>query len=339
MRAEVGSGEAKPGAMQPNAKPGVAVVTDVPSAVVARLREHADVIEVSMRPRTEWRTALAAATGVLVSSAVPVDGAFLAAAPNLKIVATWSVGYDNVDLDALRARGIVLTNTAGSLVDAVADLTYALVIFAVRNLAVGLNWVRSGRWMEANMPYGHDLEGATLGIVGFGAIGLAVAKRARVSGMRTIYTNRKPRADDADTGTSYRRLDALLAEADCVVLLVPLTPETRGLIGDEQFAKMRPTATLVNVSRGAVVDTDALLSALEQKKIAGAALDVTEPEPMPPDHPLLAREDVLITPHVGSATFETRARMAMVAAENLIAFIGGRPLPTAVAWSGRSNLM
>jgi glyoxylate reductase len=317
--------------MTPESKPVVAVVTEVPDAVLARLREHADVIDVSMRPRTEWDTALAAATGVLVSSTVPVDGAFLAAAPNLKIVATWSVGYDNVDLDALRARGIVLTNTAGSLVETVADLTYALVIFAVRNLAVGLNWVRSGRWMKGNMPFGHDLEGATLGIVGFGTIGLAVAKRAQVSGMRVVYTNRKPRADDADTGASYRPLGALLAEADCVVLLVPLNSETRGLMGDEQFAKMKPTATLVNVSRGAVVDTGALLRALEQKKIAGAALDVTEPEPLPPDHPLLARDDVLVTPHVGSATFETRARMAMVAAENLIAFFDGRPLPTAVA--------
>ena len=170
--------------------------------------------------RTRWRTPY----GVLVSSNVPVDAAFLAAAPALRIVATWSVGYDNVDLAALAARGIVLTNTSGSLVETVADLTYALVIFAVRNLAVGLNWVRSGRWMQGNMPFGHDLEGATLGIVGFGAIGLRGRRSARsVSGMRVIYSNRNPRADDAATGAAYRPFDALLAEADCVVLLVPLT--------------------------------------------------------------------------------------------------------------------
>jgi glyoxylate reductase len=246
-------------------------------------------------------------------------------------VATWSVGYDNVDLAALAARGIVLTNTSGSLVETVADLTYALVIFAVRNLAAGLNWVRSGRWMQSNMPFGHDLEGATLGIIGFGQIGLAVAKRAHVSGMRVIYSNRNPRADDAATGASYRPFDALLAEADCIVLLVPLTAQTRGMFGEAQFAKMKPTATLVNVARGAVVDTDALLRALEQKKIAGAALDVTEPEPLPPDHPLVGRDDVVIVPHVGSATYETRARMAMLAAENLLAFVDGKPLPTPVA--------
>jgi glyoxylate reductase len=308
----------------------LAIVTPVPEAVLERLREHAEVTDVSRRPRAEWDAALATATGALVSSAIPIDAAFLDAAPNLKIVATWSVGYDNVDLDAVRARGIVLTNTSGSLVEAVADLTYALVIFAMRNLAVGVNWVRSGRWMQGNMPFGHDLEGATLGIVGFGQIGLAVAKRARCSGMRVIYANRNARADDAQTGASYRSFDALLAEADCVVLLVPLTPETRGLFGDEQFAKMKPTATLVNVARGQVVDTEALLRALERKTIAGAALDVTDPEPLPPDHPLVGRDDVIVLPHVGSATYETRARMAMLAAENLVAFLTGSPLPTPV---------
>ncbi|MEA2718919.1 MAG: glyoxylate reductase, partial [Candidatus Eremiobacteraeota bacterium] len=163
-----------------------------------------------------------------------------------------------------------------------------------------------------------------------GQIGLAVAKRAQVSGMRVIYSNRNQRPDDAATGASFRAFDALLAEADCIVLLVPLTAETRGMFRDEQFAKMKPTATLVNVARGAVVDTEALLRALEQKKIAGAALDVTDPEPLPPDHPLVGRDDVVITPHIGSATYETRARMAMLAAENLLAFIDGTPLPTQV---------
>jgi glyoxylate reductase len=294
------------------------------------LRQHAAVTDVSDDGRETWGPALARADGVLVSSNVPIDAAFLDAAPALRIVATWSVGYDNVDLDALRARGIVLTNTSGSLVEAVADLTYALVIFAVRNLAAGVNWVRDGRWMGGNMPFGHDLEGATLGIAGFGLIGVAVAKRAQVSGMKVIYANRTPRADDAQTGAAYRSFDALLAEADCVVLLVPLSPETRGLIGDAQLARMKPTATLVNVARGAIVDTGALVRALDARTIRGAALDVTDPEPLPPDHPLVGRDDVLIVPHVGSATFETRARMAMLAAENLIAFFAGKEPPTRV---------
>ena len=306
------------------------VATKVPAAVVDRLREHAEVADVSALPRAEWGAPLADASGVLVSSNVPVDAAFLAAAPKLRIVATWSVGYDNVDLAALAARGIVLTNTSGSLTETVADLTYALVIFAVRNLAVGLNWVRSGRWMQGNMPFGHDLEGATLGIIGFGTIGLAVAKRAQVSGMRVIYSNRTPRRDDAATGASYRSFDALLAEADCVVLLVPLTDETRGMFGDAQFARMKPSATLVNAARGAVVDTDALVRALQAEAIAGAALDVTDPEPLPPDHPLLTLDNVVIVPHIGSATDETRARMAMLAAENLIAFVEGKQPPTQV---------
>jgi len=308
----------------------IVVATPVPAVVVERLRERAELTDVSALPRPEWDAALADAAGVLVSSTFPIDVAFLAAAPKLRIVATWSVGYDNIDLAALAARGIVLTNTSGSLTETVADLTYALVIFAVRNLAVGLNWVRSGRWMQGNMPLGHDLEGATLGIVGFGTIGLALAKRAQISGMRVIYSNRNPRGDDATTGASYRSFEALLAEADCVVLLVPLTDETRGMFGDAQFAQMKPTATLVNVARGAVVDTDALVRALQQKTIAGAALDVTDPEPLPPDHPLAALHNVVIVPHVGSATHETRARMAMLAAENLLAYIEGRDPPTRV---------
>ena len=308
----------------------IVVATPVPPAVLDRLRARAEVTDVSALPRAEWGAALADATGVLVSSAVPIDAAFLAGAPKLRIVATWSVGYDNVDLAALAARGVMLTNTSGSLTETVADLTYALVIFAVRNLAVGLHWVRSGRWTQGNMPFGHDLEGATLGIVGFGTIGLAVAKRAQVSGMRVIYSNRNPRADDATTGATYRPFDALLAEADCIVLLVPLTGETRGMFDDARFAQMRRTATLVNVARGAVVDTDALVRALQQKTIAGAALDVTDPEPLPPDHPLAACENVAIVPHIGSATYETRARMALLAAENLVAFVEGREPPTRV---------
>ncbi|HZX67470.1 MAG TPA: NAD(P)-dependent oxidoreductase, partial [Candidatus Elarobacter sp.] len=186
-------------------------------------------------------------------------------------------------------------------------------------------------WMQADAPYGHDLAGATLGLIGFGAIGTAVARRAQASGMRVVYHTRTPRDDDEKTGGEYRSFEDLLSEADCVVALVPLTPQTRGMFDDAAFARMKPSATFVNAARGAVCDTGALLRALEQKKIAGAALDVTDPEPLPPDHPLYAREDVVIVPHVGSATDETRTRMAMLAAENLIAFVEGRPLPTPVA--------
>jgi glyoxylate reductase len=312
-------------------RPHVVVLTRVAPVVLDRLREHARVTDVSELPRDAWGAALADAIGVLSSSNAPVDAAFLAEAPALRIVAMQSVGYDNVDVPGLRARGIVLTNSRGSLVEAVADLTYALVILAVRRLGPAMAWARSGRWMQADAPYGHDLAGSTLGLVGFGAIGTAVARRAQASGMRVIYHTRTPRDDDATTGGAYRTFEQLLHEADCVVTLVPLTPQTRGLFDDAAFAQMKPTATFVNAARGAVCNTAPLLRALEQGKIAGAALDVTDPEPLPADHPLYTRDDVVIVPHMGSATDETRTRMAMLAAENLIAFIHGKPLPTPVA--------
>ncbi len=219
---------------------------------------------------------------------MPIDAAFLADAPALRIVAMQSVGYDNVDVPRLRERGIVLTNSRGSLVEAVADLTYGLVIIAVRQLGPAIAWARDGRWLaHGDPPYSHDLEGATLGVVGFGAIGVALARRAHASKMNVIYHTRTPRADDAQTGGSYRTFDALLAEADCVVALLPLTPQTRGMFGDAAFARMKPSATFVNAARGPICDTNALLRALEQKKIAGAVLDVTDPEPLPPGAPAL----------------------------------------------------
>ncbi|MEA2786873.1 MAG: glyoxylate reductase [Candidatus Eremiobacteraeota bacterium] len=310
----------------------VVVLTRVPGVVLERLRERTAVTDVSELPRAEWGPALAGATGVLSSSNVPIDAAFLAQAPALRIVAMQSVGYDNVDVPRLRERGIVLTNSRGSLVEAVADLAYGLVIIAVRQLGAAIAWGRDGRWLaHGDPPYSHDLEGATLGVVGFGAIGVALAQRAQASKMRVVYHTRTPRPDDAQTGGSYRSFEALLAEADCVVALLPLTAQTRGMFGDDAFARMKPSARFVNAARGPICDTNALLRALEQKKIAGAVLDVTDPEPLPPEHPLFAREDVVITPHVGSATIETRTRMAMLAAQNLLAFADQKPLLTPVA--------
>ena len=308
------------------------MLTRVPSVVLERLRERTDVTDVSGLPRAQWGAALAGATGVLSSSNVLIDAAFLAEAPALRIVAMQSVGYDNVDVPRLRELGIALTNSRGSLVEAVADLAYGLVIIAVRQLGPALAWARDGRWLaHGDPPYSRDLEGATLGVVGFGAIGVALARRAQASKMRVIYHTRTPRDDDERTGGSYRPFDALLEQADCVVALLPLTPQTRGMFGDGAFARMKPAATFVNAARGPICDTGALLRALEKKTIAGAVLDVTDPEPLPPEHPLFAREDVVITPHVGSATTQTRTRMAMLAAENLLAFADQKPLLTPVA--------
>jgi glyoxylate reductase len=313
------------------ARSRIAVLARVPGGVLEALRAHAEVLDVSSQPPADWGPALRDADGLLVNSAIPVDAKLLERAPRARIVATVSVGYDNVDQGALRARGIALTNSRGSLDEAVADLSYALIILAMRRLGRALAWVRDGRWMEAEAPFGQDLEGATLGIVGFGGIGPKLARRAFASGMRVIYSNRRPRPDDERTGAAFRPFDDLLAEADCVVVLIPLSAQTRGRFGDAAFAKMKPSAVFVNVARGAIADTAALLRALDAGTIAGAALDVTDPEPLPPDHPLQGRDDVIVTPHVGSATLETRTRMAMLAAQNLIAFVRGEELPTPVA--------
>jgi len=311
-------------------RPLLAIASLVSPAVVEHLAARFEVVNVIGRPRAELLQALGTAKGLLINSAIRIDTELLAAAPLLEIVATASVGYDNVDLEALARRGVLLSNTRGSLVETVADLAFFHVILAMRRLGPALAWVRSGKFMSGPAPFGHDLEAATLGIVGFGAIGVALARRAHVSGMRVIYSNRRQRRDDAVTGASYRTFEALLGEADCVVALVPLTSATRGLFGDAAFSRMKPGAMLVNVARGAVVDSNALLRALDAGRIAGAALDVTDPQPIPVDHPLAMRDDVVITPHMGSATTETRERMAFLAAENLLAWLNGKPLPTPV---------
>jgi glyoxylate reductase len=315
-------------------RPLIGITVALPPAAGDLIAAHAEVVDVSAQPRAAWGAALARAAAIVVNSVVPVDAALLAALPELRLVATVSVGYDNVDLAALRARGVALTNTRGSLDDAVADLTYALTVLAIRRLGCALNWVRDGRWEKGDAPFGRDVAGATLGILGFGGIGPKLARRAQASGMRVIYANRRPRDDDAQTGASFRPFRTLLAEADCVVILVPLSDQTRGLFDDAAFAAMKKDAVLVNAARGAIVDTAALLRALDGGTIGGAALDVTDPEPLPLGHPLLGRDDVIITPHVGSATVETRARMALRAAENVVAFVRGDPLPTPVKLDG-----
>ncbi len=312
------------------AKPVAVVAAVLPAAARERIAAVADVVDVSDRPRTDWDDALAQADILVVNAGIAVDARLLAAAPRLRLVASSSVGYDKVDLAALRARGIGLTNTRGSLDEAVADIAFALVILAMRRLGGAMNVARDGRWEREDAPFGRDLENATLGIVGFGGIGPKLARRAAASGMHVIYSNRSPRDDDERTGAAYRPFRALLGEADCVVVLVPLSHETRGMFDDDAFRAMKKTAVLVNVARGPIVDTDALLRALDAGTIAGAALDVTDPEPLPAGHPLLGRDDVVVFPHVGSATSETRLRMAMLAAENVVAFVEGTFLPTPV---------
>lgn len=260
----------------------------------------------------------------------PVDAAYLDRAPNLRVIASAAVGYDNVDVAECTRRGIAFSNSRGSLTQAVADIAFVLVISAFRHIGEGAAWAREGGWLSSDAPYGDDLEDKTLGIVGMGAIGLALARRARACGMRIAYSNRRRSADEAEVEAKHLAFDEMLRTADCIVVLTPLTEETRGMFGRAQFAAMKPTAYFVNAARGKIVDTQALYEALIAKKIAGAALDVTDPEPLPADHPLLSLTNAFITPHVGSATHQTRERMSLYAARNLVAGLEGKPLPQIV---------
>ncbi|HMD03148.1 MAG TPA: D-glycerate dehydrogenase [Candidatus Baltobacteraceae bacterium] len=267
------------------------------------------------------------ADGLLCSGALRVDDALLERAPKLRAIALTSVGYDKLDLDACTRRGIPVSNARGSLTEAVADLAFALVLASMRRLSEAFLWAREGKWMDAPPPFGSDLAGKTLGIAGFGDVGRALAPRAQASGMQIVYHNRKPRDDDAQTGARYCSFEELLVTSDCVVALVPLSTETRRMFGSAQFARMKPSAHFVNVGRGALVDTDALVAALQGGTIAGAALDVTDPEPLPPEHRLYMLSNVTIYPHIGSATHETRERMSLFGARNLVAGLQRQPLP------------
>ncbi len=259
-----------------------------------------------------------------------VDGAMMDRLAPLKVVSNFGVGVDHIDVKAATARGVPVGNTPGILDGATADLAFALILAAGRRIVEGDRYARGPAFTRYDPSYmlGREVHSSTLGIFGMGRIGRQVALRAQGFGMKVLYHNRN-RSDEAEVAlkATYATKDELLATADYVVLTVPLTPETRGLIGLAELAKMKPTATLVNVARGAVVDKDALTEALQARRIFAAALDVTDPEPLPRDHPLLALDNVIITPHLGSATEETRRRMAELSVVNLFAGLEGKPLP------------
>ncbi len=279
-------------------------------------------------PPAALASGLAAADAAFTTVVDFISPGMLAAAPNLKVVANMAVGYDNVDPAAAAALGIWVTNTPGVLAETTADMAWALLMAAARNVVASDRDTRAGGWKTWSPTafLGVDVFGATLGIVGLGEIGEAVARRATGFKMRVLYHSRtrKP-ALEADLGLRYCPLPDLLAESDFVSLHTPLTPETRHLLGPAQFAAMKPTAILVNTARGGVVDQDALVDALRSGAIAGAALDVTTPEPLPLDHPLFSFPNVIITPHIASASLATRSRMAEMAAANIIAVLRGEP--------------
>src|SRR5213594_4162587 len=262
-----------------------------------------------------------------------IDAELLAHAPRLRIVANMAVGYDNVDVPALTRRGILLTNTPGVLTETTADLTFALILAIARRVAEAERFVRAGHWRSWGPLFfvGHDVHHATVGIIGLGRIGTEVAKRARGFDMRILYTSHTRKREEEDTlGCIPVDLATLLRESDFVTVHVPLTSETRHLLSTPQFKQMKRTAFLINVARGPIVDQQGLYAALRDGLIAGAALDVTDPEPIPLDDPLLSLNNCLILPHIGSASIATRTRMATLAAENIVAFLAGRRPPTPV---------
>ena len=313
------------------AKPKVFVTREIPEEGLALLRQTCDV--------DVWTGELPPPREILLERVRGVDG-FLslltttidaevmdAAGPNLKVISNYAVGFDNIDVKEATRRRIPVANTPGVLTDTTADLAFALLMAAARRVVEGDKYVRAGRWKtwEPMLLLGQDIAGATLGIIGFGRIGYAVARRGRGFDMRVIYYDPYCRVDARadEIGAECVDFDTLLGESDFVSLHVPLTEDTRHMIDAGALAKMKRTAILINTARGPVVDSGALYQALKEGTIAYAALDVTEPEPIPADSPLLTLDNVIVVPHIGSASVVTRGRMARMAAEHLLAGLRG----------------
>jgi lactate dehydrogenase-like 2-hydroxyacid dehydrogenase len=319
-------------------RPRVFIARRIPDEGIAPVEAAADTTvweDELPPPRDELLRAVAGCDGVVTLLTDRVDDEFLdAAGPGLKVVSNYAVGFDNVDVPACTRRGVPVGNTPGVLTDTTADLAWALILAAGRRLPEGDRYVRAGRWKTWGplLLLGHDVHGATLGIVGFGRIGQAVARRALGFGMTILYHDLQRAAAAVETAYSatFLPLEELLPRADVVSLHVNLTPETHHLVDAEKLGWMKPTAILVNTSRGPVVDHAALAEALAERRIFAAALDVTEPEPIPMDHPLVGLDNCLIVPHVASASLATRAKMAEMAAANLLAGLRGERLPTPV---------
>ncbi len=271
--------------------------------------------------------------GLLTLLTDRIDGDLLDACPRVRVVSNLAVGYDNIDVAAATARGVIVGNTPGVLAETTADLAFALLLAAARRLPESQAYVRAGQWQTWGplLLLGAEVHHATLGIVGLGSIGRALARRARGFQMRVLYSGptRQPDAE-AELGVEYAALPDLLRAADFVSLHAPLTPVTRGMINTETLRQMRPSAILINTARGPLVVTEDLVNALRAGIIAGAALDVTDPEPLPADHPLVGLPNCIVVPHIASASGPTRDRMAEIAARNLMAGLRGEPLLHAV---------
>ncbi len=315
----------------------VFITRTIPGDAVAVLEAAGHTVQVwpgALPPPREalvLRASLADAVMAMVTDRF--DAGVLAACPRLRIVANMAVGYDNVDPAIASFAGVWLTNTPGVLAETTADLAWALLMAGARHVVASDRDTRAGGWKTWSPTafLGQDVHGATLGIVGLGEIGTAMARRARGFSMRVLYASRTRKPGlEAELGLEHASLDDLLGAADFVTIHTPLNAETRHLIGARELGLMKGTALLVNTARGTIVDQPALVAALRAGTIGGAALDVTDPEPLPPDHELFSFANVIITPHIASASFATRAKMARMAAANIIAVLEGREPPNAV---------
>jgi glyoxylate reductase len=273
------------------------------------------------------------AEGLLSLLTDKIDGELLDKAPKLRAVSNYAVGFDNIDVDAATARGVAVGNTPGVLTDTTADFAWSLLMSSARRVVEGMDYVRAGKWKTWGplLLLGRDVHHATLGLLGLGRIGSAMARRAKGFDMRIMYYDPFRREDlEKELGIEYVDLDTLFRQADFLSVHVPLTPETHHLLNAEAFGKMKKTAILINSARGPIVDTMALYEALRDGEIAYAGLDVTDPEPIPADHPLLTLTNVVVCPHTASASIETRGKMAEMAADNLIYGLRGEQMPTQV---------
>jgi phosphogluconate 2-dehydrogenase len=305
----------------------VAFGRELPESLVDSLQEEFEVTVIS-QPKLEkaaFAKNIQNAHG-LIGASVKLQPELLDAARNLEIISSVSVGYDNYDLEYLSRRGILLTNTPDVLTETTADTAFALVMATARRVVELAEYVKEGRWQQSidRFLFGTDIHGKRLGIIGYGRIGQAIARRGHFGfDMQIAYWNRRPKAEAETLKARFCRLDELLREADFLCVTVPLTAETDHLIGAREFALMRPNAIFINVARGRVVDEKALISALQQGQIRAAGLDVFEQEPLAADSPLLTMSNVVATPHIGSATQETRRAMAELAVKNLRAGLRG----------------
>lgn len=317
-------------------KPKVYVTRILPKEAMDRIQSNCDATVWDGElppPRDVLLKNVADVEGLLSLLTDKVDAELMDKAPKLKVVSNYAVGFDNVDIPEATKRGIIVGNTPGVLTDTTADFAFTLIMSAARRVAEGDRYVRAGKWKTWGpmLLLGQDVYGSTLGIVGLGRIGAAMARRAKGFNMRLLYYDviRQKQYED-ELGIEYASLDRVLAESDFITIHTNLTPETHHLIGAKQFEKMKRTCILVNTSRGPIVDNMALCEALRSGKILYAGLDVTEPEPLPSNHPLLTLDNVIIAPHIASASVVTRTKMGLIAAANLIAGLKGQLGPAPV---------